>query len=309
MRYFYPFLFLVSFSTLASDNKAAKDQAVEKVIDQKVCDCGEYEIIEETVEIIEIVEVEEEKEEISFPTWRASTEFGVINTQGNNNSTLGKLKSILDIETERFRNNFVFDMLYQQDEVEETVVNEDGEEVERKTSKTSKNKFSLTAQSNYKMPESDRAVFGRFSYEQDKFSSYNYESSLSFGYNRIYLKSDDSLLEFSIGPGIRNDSLEKEFEDEVTGDTYVRDEHSTVLQLFTAAKYERTLTDTSYFTQSLSIEASEVNTKTVAISSLNATVSGALVLKGSIKFDHNSEVEDGFDNLDIETGITLVYTW
>ncbi|WP_157964727.1 DUF481 domain-containing protein [Algibacillus agarilyticus] len=243
--------------------------------------------------------------------WRASSELGITDTSGNTTGTLAKLKTDFEYDAQMFRTTVNFDLLYKTDEKDKTVVDPDTNENIKVTEKnTTAHKYNIAVQSNYKVTQKNQAIFARVSYDKDRFSSFDYQATLTFGYNTRLLRSDESFLDLSMGPGMAFDATFQNELNEETGQNEKVKVSDSYFQLYSAAKYERKLSDTAYFTQRLSVEGNlEDNTKTVSDTAITSKINGSLALKASIKFIHNSTVKDGFDKTDTVTGATLVYTF
>ncbi|WP_159084235.1 DUF481 domain-containing protein [Saccharobesus litoralis] len=246
--------------------------------------------------------------------WRASAELGVTDTSGNNTGSLIKFKTDFEWDGNLFRTSLDFDLLYKKDEKERDkrddqgaiVVDLNGNNVKESYKQTTAHRYNIAVQSNYKgYTDKNQAVFGRMAYSENRFSSFDYQASISIGYNTRLLRSDDSFLDISVGPGIAFEAAienKGKPEQQIISDDY--------FQLFSAAKYERKLSETAYFKQHLTIEGNaEDNTKTISETAITSKINGSLALKASIKFVHNSDVAEGFEKTDRTTGATLVYTF
>ncbi|QJR79994.1 DUF481 domain-containing protein [Alteromonas pelagimontana] len=213
---------------------------------------------------------------------------GFIFTTGNTDSTSisGSLESHQELE--RWSNDYNIEGLYKKESVE----NDAGEDEDR----TSAQKFYGSAQANYKLDNPDYRLFGFGSYKDDRFSSFNYQSTVAAGWNQQIWESDRQSLEYSLGPGY---TWQETIEGEKQNGFIVR----------ASAAYQWLISDTSKFTQTLSTEVGSDNTKSRSESALTATISGNLSMKVAIKLDHNSNVDSGIEKLDTETAVTLVYSF
>ncbi len=261
------------------------------------------------------------KQAESDSDWRTSLEFGLIVTSGNTEGRLAKAKLDMEYDSAHFRNSVLFDFLYKKDESKSDLVDDDGNIVGQVTNKnTTEHKYNIAVQSNYKVSDENKALFARIAYDNNRFSSYEYQSSFSIGYNNRFFNSANGHLDISIGPGYRYDSINVErivshFLDNPYIDpksplpTNIVNEKERSLQLFLSAFYERKLAENAYFSQNITMESSEDNTKTVAEIALSGSVGSALAVKTSLQIRHNSDVEEGFEKTDTITGATLVYTF
>lgn len=210
-------------------------------------------------------------------------EFGFIATTGNTETTSIKGKLSAHQELIQWSNDFTLEALYKKDEIND---------VEQTTAQ----KYFLSAQGNYKLENPDHRIFGFTSYEDDKFSSFNYQATLATGWSQKLWEDDKSQFNYSIGPGYS-------FAETTEGE----DQNSLIVRA--ALDYQWKISDTANFKQLLSTEVGEDNTKSKSETSVSAQISGGLSLKVSLILDHNSDVADEIDNLDTQTSVTLVYSF
>jgi putative salt-induced outer membrane protein YdiY len=210
-------------------------------------------------------------------------EFGYIATTGNTETTSIKGKLSAHQELTQWSNDFIAEVLYKKDEIDD---------VEQTTAQ----KYFLSGQGNYKLDNPDHRLFGFASYEDDRFSSYNYQATLAAGWSQKVWEDDASKLNYSIGPGY---SFSETTDGEEQNGMIVRG----------ALDYQWKISDTAHFKQLLSTEIGEDNTKSKSETSISAQISGGLSLKVSLILDHNSDVADDTDNLDTQTAVTLVYSF
>ncbi len=215
-------------------------------------------------------------------------EFGLIVTTGNTETTSMKGKLSAHHEMDSWSNDFVAEALYKEDEV--TLAS--GE----KDSQTTAQKYFLSGQGNYKLENPDNRIFIFGSYEDDKFSSFDYQSTIAGGWSQKVWETKKSGLEYSIGPGY---SYAKSQSGETISGMIVRG----------AVDYKWKISETATFKQLFSTEVGADNTKSKSETSLSAKINGALAMKLSLTMDHNSDVADDRDNLDTQTAVTLVYTF
>jgi putative salt-induced outer membrane protein len=210
-------------------------------------------------------------------------EFGFIATTGNTETTSIKGKLSAHQELTQWSNDFIVETLYKKDEIND---------VEQTTAQ----KYFLSGQGNFKLENPDHRLFGFTSYEDDRFSSYNYQATLASGWSQKMWEDDASKFSYSVGPGY---SFAQTNEGVDQNELIVR----------AALDYQWKISDTAIFKQLLSTEVGSDNTKSKSETSLSAQISGDLSLKVSLILDHNSNVVDDIDNLDTQTAVTLVYSF
>jgi putative salt-induced outer membrane protein YdiY len=210
-------------------------------------------------------------------------EFGFIATTGNTETTSIKGRLSAHQELPHWSNDYTIEALYKKDEISG---------VEQTTAQ----KYFLSAQGNYKLENPDHRLFGFASYEDDRFSSFNYQATLASGWSQKMWEDETSQFSYSVGPGY---SFAETNEDEEQNSLIVR----------AALDYQWKISDTANFKQLLSTEVGEDNTKSRSESSVSAQISGGLSLKISLTLDHNSDVAVDIKKLETQTAVTLVYSF
>lgn len=215
-------------------------------------------------------------------------ELGLIFTTGNTETSSFKGRLSSSHELKNWSNEYMVEALYRQDES----TNENGEE----ETQTSAQKWFGSAQANYKLDNPDNRLFGFASYEDDRFSGFDFQATVAGGWNSKLWDDDTSTLSYSVGPGYS-------FADTADGE----DVSGVIFRA--ASDYRWKLSETATFKQIMSTEIGSENTKSRSETSLSAQINGSMSLKVSLILNHNSDVEEGTENLDTETAATLVYTF
>lgn len=215
-------------------------------------------------------------------------ELGLIFTTGNTETSSFKGRLTSHHELEMWSNDYALESLYKRDEV----TTSDGTE----ETQTSAQKFFVSGQGNYKLENPNNRLFVFGSYEDDRFSSFDFQATLAAGWNSKVWDDDVSTFSYSLGPGY---SFAETNDGEDVSGVIVR----------AAGDYTWRISETATFKQLLSTEVGSENTKSKSESSISAQINGSLSLKFSIILNHNSDVESGTENLDTETAATLVYNF
>ena len=215
-------------------------------------------------------------------------EFGFIATSGNTETTSIKGKLAAHQELERWSNDFMFEALYKKDDV----TLENGE----LASQTTAQKYFLSGQGNYKLDNPEHRLFAFASYEDDRFSSFDYQSTVAAGWSQKLWQDDRTKFEYSVGPGY---SFAKRIDGSSENGLIARG----------ALDYQWKISDTATFKQLLSTEVGADNTKSKSETSVSAQINGSLSMKVSLTIDHNSDVVAGTEKLDTQTAATVVYTF
>lgn len=157
-----------------------------------------------------------------------------------------------------------------------------------------------TAERYFVSGKSDRKVGARgylfvtASWEKDRFSGYEYRVTEALGYGHRLVETDAVTLDLEAGPGARHSRL--------TGDG-TDDEALGRL----AGNLAWKVSDTSNFTEDLTVEAGEQSTITRSVTALKTQVAGQLATKVSVTVKNTSDTPPGVDDTDYETAVTLVY--
>lgn len=210
--------------------------------------------------------------------WKLSAELGFSATSGNTDTQTLNTKGEASTDRELWRHK-----------IEASILNASDND------QTTARKFNLSGQSDYKL-EAPAYLFATISYEDDKFSGYDYRMVESVGYGRRVIDDESLTVDLDIGPGLRQSKLSS---GESDNEGLIR----------TAAKVNWIISNTSTLTENLSIEAGEDVTVTKSVTSLTSQIEGNLSMKVSFSFQNSSKVPAGIDKTDTETAITLVYSF
>ena len=230
------------------------------------------------------------KPPVPVGTLHAETELGVILTTGNTNTASYKAKFLTKYEGLNWKNKFLVDALYKEDEIETNGVTD---------TQVTAEKYFVSAQSDYKLNVKNSALFVFASYENDRFSGYAYQSTFALGYSDRLFEGESSMLDYSAGPGYSFSET----------DTGVKDETSMVR---VAMAYEYKLSGHAKFNQDLSTEIvadSKSNAKSKSETAITANLLGSLSLKAAYSITHNSEVAADKETTDTTTSISVVYVF
>ncbi|MEK8019913.1 MAG: DUF481 domain-containing protein [Candidatus Parabeggiatoa sp.] len=177
-------------------------------------------------------------------------------------------------------------------------------------------RYGLKLQSDYKLPSEIDSLFGTIRYEDDQFSSYEYQASLVGGYGHHFIKTDPTKLKVEIGAGVRQSKLKDSADsgaDEFSGDerldlTFKGEENTEAIVHF-GLEFSHQLSEQATFTQDLLVEGGKENIYTKSISALHVKLMGNLSLKLALEIRNNSEVNPGTEKTDTTTTMNLVYNF
>ena len=231
-------------------------------------------------------------EETAAPsTTKGEVELGVISTTGNTetNSVKGVVSITQDLDA--WKGTYVLNALYKDEKVDDNGVEK---------TQISAEKYFASSQFDYKLLNKHSALFVFASYEDDRFSGYDYQGSFALGYSDRVLRTQPHDMTLSAGPGY---SINKSSEDGEIN-------RSVIIRLAMDYKYQ--ISESARFQQVLSTEAavdSEDNSKSKSETSIAAKVVGGLSLKAGFAVTHNSEVPNGTENTDTSTTLSLLYVF
>lgn len=228
--------------------------------------------------------------------WSFDAELGLISTSGNTDSSSIKGKIDAKQNLDNWRNQYVFETLYNQNEILS------GDAAGQK--ETTAQRWFTSIQSDYKLDDKHQGLFVYASYEDDRFSGFDYQGTFAIGYSDRWFENAKSHFDYSVGPGVS--FVKFEDTDLVEGES----EETAILRL--SASYLYQISENAKFTQTFSSDVafeSDRNTKSKAESAITANLNSSFALKASLSINHNSEVPAERESTDTQTALTLVYSY
>jgi putative salt-induced outer membrane protein len=136
----------------------------------------------------------------------------------------------------------------------------------------------------------------RGSYEDDRFSGYDYQADLTASYGRSWLHSIDNMsLDTDIGPGYRRSESPEEDRSEV------------IVRL--AGEYEWGISDTANFYQNVAMEFGQDSDIYRSETGVESEIMENISLRFSINIKHQTEVPFGKEKTDTQSAVTLVWNF
>ena len=215
--------------------------------------------------------------------WSGNTELGFIQTSGNSDtqSFNGKFNIVRDLQP--IKTAFKFEALTSE---------ESGD--------PSKEKYFSELKFDYSLGEFDYLT-ALLSYEDDRFSGFQYQSTLFLGYGYRAWHSEQGKLDLEVGPGYRRNALE------------ARNEHGEKVEEEAVGRLglnlEVNISDSAKFTEVITIEGGDSNVVYKSDMGLQSTLVGKLAMKINYQVKHTDEVPEGTKNTDSLVGVTLVYSF
>ena len=231
------------------------------------------------------------------PLFIGSAELGFLYKTGNTNS--GDIKTGVDL---RFEKNQWLSLL----NIDLLIKKADLTDDNGKTIfKTTDQKWTLDSQTNYALNNKEKNyVYGNIWYEENEFSGFVNQSSISTGWGRHWYKSSNASLWGDLGPGYKRDLFNATIaEPQKTANTWI---------VQAQILYIRKLDEHVELKQNLSMKQT-LKTSENSIYKAETTITTKLISTLQIKFtftlDYNSKVEADKQNLDTQTAATLVYSF
>ncbi len=211
-------------------------------------------------------------------TWNGEAELGVVSTTGNTETNTFNLNTKLENNREQWKHLFLFNTLHSN--------NGDVSTAER---------YVLIAKSDYKI-DANSYAFGRFSFEDDRFSGFDYQVTETLGYGRSLIKDATFKLDVEGGPGMRQSKPDNGSSD-----------NEAILYLAGNLKWD--ISKNAVFTEDLFTEIGEDITITKSVTGLKSQINGDLAMKVTFTAKHTSKVPVLKKKVDTETAISLVYSF
>ncbi len=228
------------------------------------------------------------------PAFTSSAELGFLYKTGNTKSADVKAAFNLKHEKGKWRSTLAFNILTKKTESE-------ADEQGNKEFETTDNKWDILAQTNYTIGETGKNyLYGNLAHEQDKFSSFESQSSFSAGWGHEWYKTKTSSFFADIGPGVKYDV------------TRATSQSSTNLIIQAQALYTHKFNEFVEFKQFfVARQATKSGENSIYKSETSVTTQliDALQLKFALRIDYDTEVEAGFEDTNTETSMTLIYNF
>lgn len=208
--------------------------------------------------------------------YKGSVELGYVDTSGNTETKTLNAKAKVEAMYKKWRQMLQLEAL-----------NTSTQDV------TTAERYLAQLKTDYQFSKRDY-TFGLLNYENDRFSGYDYWTSITLGYGRRVIDEKSLWLELEGGPGYRYSKLSD-------GDSL----DEAILRLAGGLGWQ--ISESALFEQDLSTEIGEDVTINRSVSALSMQIIGSLAMKLSYTYRHTSEVPEGVKKADTKTSLTLVY--
>jgi putative salt-induced outer membrane protein len=245
--------------------------------------------------------------------WSGSGEAGFAATRGNAKSENLNAKIQFKKDDDQWKDVFYATALRSKGEVTSTTVDTSTTPPTTSTVSnydTTANRYEAGASAGYKLDERSYIV-GALRYENDDFSSFEYQAVASIGYGYTSLKNETDELSFEIGPGYRRyrqaDSVVTAGDPPVTVIEQHDSQGDAVGRGLIAYKHD--FTGTTSLVDTLLVEAGAQNTFLQNDAGLQVAMNKKLALKVGYQVRHNSNATPGTDPTDQLITTNLVYNF
>ncbi len=211
--------------------------------------------------------------------WKGEVGAGYIATTGNSDTSKFNAKAEGTLEKLKWRHNIKATALSSQ--------SNDIKDVE---------KYFIAGKSDFKYNELSY-VFGRADYDTDKFSSFDYQYTATFGIGHRHLKNYPTMtLDVDAGIGLKGFKV-KGANSDMEGMGRL------------AAKYIWEFREKSNFNQELAAEFASSFDVYKSITGLTVQILGSFALGLSYTVKYTTDVQPDFEKIDTETTVNLLYTF
>ncbi len=231
--------------------------------------------------------------EKTIKPWKVEVSLGGVNTSGNTDTRSLQAKVDAKQTFDKWENQYVFSGLKK----EEKVADEDGVKVRQ----TSAQKYFGSLKSSYLIEKKKSYLFGYGSYADDRFGAYRTYATVSAGYGNWLLSTPEVTWFAEVGPGYFKGK--RPIDD--TSDVYTNEAGA---MLHVASELTWAIRENAELKQSLSVESSADNTRTIGEISLAASITDAMKMKIGINVANDSRVAPDKEKTDTTTFINLVYS-
>ncbi len=226
----------------------------------------------------------------------SSAELGFLYKTGNTRSADINAGITVKYEKSEWASTLDFDILAKKTE---------GANIGNKKLITTEQKWTIDSKTNYTLDaDSTNYMYGNAFYEDNRFTSYDNQSSVSIGWGRNWFKTEKASFFADIGPGLKRD---------VTKATTEKASETNNLFIVQAqALYLRQINEHVEFKQTLSakiVPQTDENSTYKTESSIITKLIETLQLKFTVTLDYNTKVDADKEKLDTQTSVTLVYSF
>jgi putative salt-induced outer membrane protein len=231
-------------------------------------------------------------------SWDVEVDIGAIATSGNTDATSVQFKVDAKQNLEKWENQYVFNSLFKEDEIEQ----DDGVRSKEKTAE----KYFASTKFAYLLGVEKAYLFGFGSYTDDQFGAYRTYTTVALGYGDWLYSSPSFNWFVEAGPGYFEGEKVIESTDKTLPDS-ITNESGAMLRAATALEWK--ITSNAEFKQIISVESGSDNTRTQSETSLATAINGSLKMKVGFAVANDSDVAPGKEKTDTTTFVNLAYNF
>ena len=220
--------------------------------------------------------------------WKGKGEAGLVLSSGNTDAETGNVKVDIARESTHWKNQFGLAALYSSDD--------DGATAQRWAAVTQQD-YNFTPRTFW---------FGAGRFEDDRFSGFEYQATVSTGLGRKFIDNDRTEFVGTLGVGYKFFETRDAF-DEETGALIEEGEREDDAVLRGTLDYEHDLTESTKISNEFIVEAGADNTFIQNDLSLQVKMTEVLALAIGYGVRHNTKPPAGFEKTDQLTTVNLVY--
>ena len=214
-------------------------------------------------------------------------EAGLVISSGNTETETANVKLALAHERDQWKNQFGLAGLYASDEVGTTA-----------------QRWEVFGQSDYNFSPKT-FWFGAARYEDDRFSGFEYQATISTGLGRKFIDSEKTKFVGTAGVGYKVFETRDAFDD--AGVLIEEGDRFDDIVFRGTLDYEHQLTDTTSLLDKFIVEAGADNTYYQNDFSVQVKMTDVLALAVGYSVRHNTDPPIGFEKTDTLTTVNLVY--
>lgn len=220
--------------------------------------------------------------------WTGKGEAGLVLSSGNTETETANARLNLAREKGHWKNQFGLAGLYASDDVGATA-----------------QRWEVFGQSDYNFTPKD-FWFGAARYEQDEFSGFEYQATVSAGLGRKFINTDVTRFIGTAGVGYKFLETRDAF-DEVTGVLLEEGEADREGVFRATLDFDHKFTQTTAAIDKFIVEAGADNTFVQNDIALQVKMNAVLALSVGYSVRHNTDPPIGFEKTDTLTTVNLVY--
>jgi putative salt-induced outer membrane protein len=220
--------------------------------------------------------------------WTGKGEAGLVISTGNTDTETANVKFELARESGNWKNAFGGVAVYASDSEAATA-----------------QRWELSTQQDYNFSPKT-FWFGAARYEEDRFSGFEYQATISTGLGRKFIDKDRTKFTGTAGVGYKVIETRDAFDPD-TGALLERGERTADAVFRGTLDYEHNFTETTKVLDKFTVEAGADNTFYQNDLSLEVKMTAVLALAVGYSVRHNSDPPFGFEKTDTLTTVNLVY--